>query len=302
MVSSFMADQAQMETPLQLSKGQTTADPSSSIGRNYSRTLKNLFFSTQERGKRILSVLLIDVLTFEAIKIFQGLSTKFKKYFRFLEAEMPTLKLRIGLPSKRALGSICICGALASISGLAYMRWRLEDQVRRTEYYQMAIQQLRQHSGAVSLLGEPIRESGFNVSNEKNRVDGERAQLQVTVQGSKDKGTVYFWATNSPKKGWLIERLELETQQHPNTRFLLKKPTTLSQVSADNDPEPQESEEAEQVPQEKIEVQDEPDASREQNADRPPPSIQNNPPQQLHQQQGQEPAPYIQTVEGGRMQ
>ncbi|EDV31915.1 uncharacterized protein Dana_GF15580 [Drosophila ananassae] len=217
---------------------------------------------------------------------------------------MPTLKLRIGLPSKRALGSICICGALASISGLAYMRWRLEDQVRQTEYYQLAIQQLRQHSGAVSLLGEPIRESGFNVSNEKNRVDGGRAQLQVTVQGSKDKGTVYFWATNSPKKGWLIERLELETQQHPNTRFLLKKPKTYTQnVSSDGNPEPQESEEAtEPVPQEKIEVQVEPDASSEENADRPPPSIQNNPPQQLRQQQGQEPAPYIQTAEGGRMQ
>ncbi|XP_017098950.2 cytochrome c oxidase assembly factor 1 homolog [Drosophila bipectinata] len=206
---------------------------------------------------------------------------------------MPTLKLRIGLPSKRTLGSLCICGALASISGLAYMRWRLEDQVRQTDYYQMAIQQLRQHSGAVGLLGEPIKESGFSVSNEKNRCDGERAQLQVSVQGSKDKGTVYFWATNSPKKGWLIERLELETQQHPNTRFLLKKPKTYSLLSSEGDPE----EAAGQASEEPVE-----DEPNEVDAERPPPSIQSNPPQPLHQHQGQEPAPYIQTAEGGSMQ
>lgn len=139
---------------------------------------------------------------------------------------MPTLKLRIGLPSKRTMGSICICGALASISGLAYMRWRLEDRVRQTEFYQLAIQQLRQHSGAVGLLGEPIKESGFNLSNEKNRCDEDKAQLQFHVQGPKDRGTVYFWASNNQKQGWLIDRLELETRQNPNTRYLLKKPRT----------------------------------------------------------------------------
>lgn len=162
---------------------------------------------------------------------------------------MPTLKLRIGLPSKRTMGSICICGALASISGLAYMRWRLEDRVRQTEFYQLAIQQLRQHSGAVGLLGEPIKESGFNLSNEKNRCDEDKAQLQFHVQGPKDRGTVYFWASNNQKQGWLIDRLELETRQNPNTRYLLKKPPNYSLVSSDGDPDPPNAESSEETQQ-----------------------------------------------------
>ncbi|KAH8391606.1 uncharacterized protein LOC110183130 [Drosophila serrata] len=205
---------------------------------------------------------------------------------------MPTLKMTIGLPSRRTLGSLCIFGALASISGLAYMRWRLEDQVRRMEYYQMAIQQLRQHSGAVDLLGEPIRESGFNLSNEKNRCDADKAHLQVSVQGSKDKGTVYFWATNNQKKGWLIDRLELETKQHPNTRYLLKKPTyTLVSSDGHDDSDDVNSEKPHEVAQKQ-------DKKNEESA---PPSIQNHPLQQMRQQEGQEPIPFVQTSEGGSM-
>ncbi|XP_017115202.1 uncharacterized protein LOC108137806 [Drosophila elegans] len=222
---------------------------------------------------------------------------------------MPTLKLRIGLPSRRTMGSICICGALASISGLAYMRWRLEDRVRHTEYYQLAIQQLRQHSGAVGLLGEPIRESGFSQSNEKNRCDADQAQLQVAVQGPKDKGTVYFWATKSQNQGWLIDRLELETKQHPNTRFLLKKPQNYALLSNEGDPDPQvsaespdESQQSQETPEQQEQASGEEQELEQEPAVQAHPSIQNNPPQQLRQQQGQEPPPFVHTAEGGRMQ
>ncbi|XP_016991422.1 uncharacterized protein LOC108053325 [Drosophila rhopaloa] len=218
---------------------------------------------------------------------------------------MPTLKLRIGLPSKRMMGSICICGALASISGLAYMRWSLEDRVRQTVYYQMAIQQLRQHSGAVGLLGEPIKESGFSLSNEKNRCDVDKAQLQVAVQGPKDRGTVFFWATNSKNEGWLIDRLELETKQHPNTRFLLKKPQNYALLSNEGDPDPQVTEgsdDSQQPQQEQADGEEQDQEQEQEQAGHTHPSIQNNPPQQLRQRQGQEPPPFIHTAEGGGMQ
>ncbi|KAH8421166.1 hypothetical protein KR009_006993 [Drosophila setifemur] len=214
---------------------------------------------------------------------------------------MPTLKLRIGLPSKRTMGSICICGALASISSLAYMRWSLEDQVRQTVYYQLAIQQLRQHLGAVGLLGEPIKELGFNVSNEKNRCDCEKAQLQVTVEGSKDKGTVYFWATNNYKKGWLIERLELETKQHPYTRFLLKKPHNFSLVNSDGNLKSQDTKVFMEVQQKQKldEIQQQSVSEVQEQGTYLQQSIKNNLPQELRKRQRQK---KIQSTEGGRIQ
>lgn len=43
--------------------------------------------------------------------------------------------------------------------------------------------------GAVRLLGEPIKETGFDVNDiEKNHWDENRAAFEVTVSGPKDKG------------------------------------------------------------------------------------------------------------------
>jgi len=41
-------------------------------------------------------------------------------------------------------------------------------------------------------------------------------------------GTLYFWASNQPDRGWLIDRLELETKLNPEKRFLLKKSEELT--------------------------------------------------------------------------
>ncbi|XP_068143800.1 cytochrome c oxidase assembly factor 1 homolog [Drosophila tropicalis] len=131
---------------------------------------------------------------------------------------MPTIRI----PSNRTLGKICVYGAVASISAVMFMRWKLEDRVRNENYYKLAIQAVRSHKGAVSLLGEPIKESGFDMSDINNSCNAEKAQFEVSVRGSKDKGTVFFWASKSDN-GWLIDRLELETKQNPNKRFLLKK-------------------------------------------------------------------------------
>jgi len=62
------------------------------------------------------------------------------------------------------------------------------------------------------------------------------------------------------------------------------------------------STEESQQPQESLDPQEQAEnEEQEQDAQRPP-SIHNNPPQQLHQRQGQEPVPYVHTAEGWRMQ
>ncbi|XP_017092571.2 cytochrome c oxidase assembly factor 1 homolog [Drosophila bipectinata] len=132
------------------------------------------------------------------------------------------------MPSNRTLGNICVYGAVASISAVMYMRWKMEDRVRSCEYYKLALKGLRQHKGAVSLLGEPIKDNGIDLSNVNNNCNAEKAQFEVSVRGSKDKGTLYFWASHEPERGWLIDRLELETKLNPEKRFLLKKSEELN--------------------------------------------------------------------------
>ncbi|XP_022225744.2 uncharacterized protein LOC111076304 [Drosophila obscura] len=225
---------------------------------------------------------------------------------------MPTFKMRLILPSRRLLANLCVCGAMASISGLAYLHWKLEDRVRQADYYQLAIKTLRQHGGAVRLLGEPIRESGFSLTNTKNVCDGQRAQLQVSVNGTKDKGTVFFWATNNREKGWLIDRLELETKQYPHTRFLLKKPRDQALEDVVNDDEENEEDHEHIVVPEPKPIGPQMHQQPEQPTQVPQhafvqPGYQEgqvqtpNQPKTLHQHQGQEPKPYIQTADGGKM-
>ncbi|XP_068151315.1 uncharacterized protein [Drosophila tropicalis] len=255
---------------------------------------------------------------------------------------MPTINVRLAMPTKRMWGQISLCGAFLSLSTVLYMNWRLQDRVRNSDYYKLAIQTLRQHKGAVGLLGEPIKESGFSLYNMRNTCDADKAQFQVTVHGTKDKGTVYFWASNNHQGGWLIDRLELETKQHPHTRFLLKKPQYMLEEQAKvvviEVPEPKPislpttkpaAGQAMQMPKQSMEsVPQQREHHTEQQPEQPqqsePPLEHNyqeqehqehegyetpnyqqpNPTyaQPLHQQQGQEPLPYIQTAEGGRME
>ncbi|BFF93507.1 uncharacterized protein DMAD_11353 [Drosophila madeirensis] len=226
--------------------------------------------------------------------------------------KMPTFKMRLTLPSRRLLANLCVCGAMASISGLAYLHWKLEDRVRQADFYQLAIKTLRQHGGAVRLLGEPIKESGISLTNTQNSCDGDRAQMQVSVHGSKDKGTIFFWATNNREKGvWLIDRLELETKQHPNTRFLLKKPMDKALDDIVHNEENEQDHEHIVVPEPKP-IRPQMNQHTEQPAQGQNPydhpgyqeggvGQKPNQPKTLHQHQGQEPAPYIQTADGGRM-
>ncbi|KAM8712426.1 hypothetical protein ACLKA7_012871 [Drosophila subpalustris] len=178
-----------------------------------------------------------------------------------------------------------------------YMRWRLQERVRSTEYYKLAMQTLRQHKGAVNLLGEPIRESGFDMSNVNNTCDANKAQLEITVRGPKDKGTLFFWATNNMDKGWLIDRLELEAKQHPNKRFLLKKSDDQSIIQSQDEQERYLEQERKFLERQQKQHSSVQEPAAEQQPYYGSPSCKQ--PQPLHE--AEEPTPYIQTADGGRM-
>ncbi|XP_039954136.1 uncharacterized protein LOC126756414 [Bactrocera neohumeralis] len=130
-------------------------------------------------------------------------------------------------PSNKTLGKIAVYGAFASITAVMYMRYKIEDNIRNSEYFRIALKTLRQHKGASSLLGEPIKELGFDLSDSSNFSDGQIAQFMVHVKGVKDKGKMYFWANRTPDSSWFIDRLELELSSQPDKRFLIKKSETM---------------------------------------------------------------------------
>lgn len=45
-------------------------------------------------------------------------------------------------------------------------------------------------SGAIKLLGEPIKQLSFDLSDDDNYCDGRYAQFHVRVKGSNDKGKI----------------------------------------------------------------------------------------------------------------
>lgn len=104
------------------------------------------------------------------------------------------------------------------------MRDNIMTKLRREEYYREAIKCLRAHPGSIQLLGEPIKELGFEMEDKENFSDGKTAHFRVKVKGSKERGIMYFWAER-PEIGtsWTVNRIELELKNQPEKRLLVKR-------------------------------------------------------------------------------
>lgn len=96
----------------------------------------------------------------------------------------------------------------------------------RTTDFRSAMKMLRAHPGSVKYLGEPIKETGFDLTDSQhNYCDGKSAQFEVSVKGPKDKGKMYFWAERAESKEWIVNRLELELNSIRDKRLIVQKPS-----------------------------------------------------------------------------
>lgn len=155
------------------------------------------------------------------------------------------------MPSNRTLAKVAVYGGVICISAVMYARSHIQDNIRKSEHFRQALKTLRTHSGmifyavfffyynisistclgAVQLLGEPIKENGFDLGDSRrNYCTSTAAQFEVKVSGPKDKGTMFFWANRQPvaeepsvDAGWTINRLELEVKSMPDRRLVVKK-------------------------------------------------------------------------------
>lgn len=124
--------------------------------------------------------------------------------------------------SNMTLVKIGAIGGIITVSMGMALRHKINENIRKTEYYKDALKSVRTNRGAVHLLGEPIREGKIEVSDrERNFTNHDTAQYEVPVKGPKQKGTIYFWA-NKTNNEWIVSRIELALENEPNRRLLVK--------------------------------------------------------------------------------
>ncbi|XP_058054286.1 uncharacterized protein LOC131205972 [Anopheles bellator] len=125
--------------------------------------------------------------------------------------------------SLKTLGKTAMYIAIGGITAALVMKVKLEDKVRKQTYYKDSMKLLRSHAGAVQLLGEPIKDLSFDIGEESKKFGGGKVEsFTVPVRGPKTKGKYYFWAELGSDERWVIKRAELELQNEPNRRLLIK--------------------------------------------------------------------------------
>uniref|UniRef100_A0A182Q2J2 Cytochrome c oxidase assembly factor 1 homolog n=1 Tax=Anopheles farauti TaxID=69004 RepID=A0A182Q2J2_9DIPT len=112
--------------------------------------------------------------------------------------------------------------AVGGISAALIMKVKLEDKIRSQPYYKESLKLLRSHPGAVQLLGEPIKDLSFDVGEESKKFGGGKIDsFSVPVRGRNTRGKYYFWAELQDDR-WCIRRAELELDNEPDRRLLIK--------------------------------------------------------------------------------
>lgn len=112
----------------------------------------------------------------------------------------------------QTLRSIAVLTAVGGVGGIVILRRKHLDEIAGSPYFREAFKILRAHpgtvinceqsrfsyvecmhggshfAGAVTLMGEPIKQLGFDPVDENNWCDGARAKFHVRVKGPKDTG------------------------------------------------------------------------------------------------------------------
>lgn len=114
--------------------------------------------------------------------------------------------------------------SIATVTMGFIARNKISDNVKKTEFFKEAMVNLRKHKGAVSLLGEPIKDLTIQIGDlSKNLITDTKAQYEVPLNGSKTNGKLYLWAEReNTESSWIVSRIELELHNEPYRRLLIK--------------------------------------------------------------------------------
>lgn len=110
------------------------------------------------------------------------------------------------------LAKIAVIGGVITIGTANVIRWKIESNLKQSQYFQLAIKKLVENETAVTFLGEPVLIGSLDLGNtDHNYCDGLRAQFHVPVKGSKTSATLFFRASRNPpdQPDWKLNTLEL---------------------------------------------------------------------------------------------
>ncbi|KAJ8872183.1 hypothetical protein PR048_025785 [Dryococelus australis] len=126
--------------------------------------------------------------------------------------------------SNATLVKIAAYGGFFVVGAGYFMRNKIEEGIKKSDYFRESMKQMRTHQGVVSLFGEPIKDGRLNLGeNGTNFCDGTQAQFQVPVKGPKAKGTLHLWAERMTyEQPWDVYRLELELKDMPDRIIVLR--------------------------------------------------------------------------------
>lgn len=125
--------------------------------------------------------------------------------------------------TNQSLAKVVVFGAFGLCSTGMFLQWKVKDKLRQNEFYQEALKILRSNSGAKNLLGEPIKDGNFSLDSKINSCTESKATFQIPVKGSKDKGTLFFWAERpNLEDKWNVYRMELELQKDVTKRLMIR--------------------------------------------------------------------------------
>ncbi|XP_072109727.1 cytochrome c oxidase assembly factor 1 homolog isoform X1 [Mobula birostris] len=96
--------------------------------------------------------------------------------------------------STYALQQMAIYLGIVSGGGCAVMYYLMQENFAKSEYYKLAIEELKKSDVALDALGAPpLQIRNIKLTDRNNRVDGISARIKIPVSGNKSAGYLHTY-------------------------------------------------------------------------------------------------------------
>ncbi|XP_030631688.1 cytochrome c oxidase assembly factor 1 homolog [Chanos chanos] len=133
--------------------------------------------------------------------------------------------------SVNLLQQMAIFVTVVTGGGCGMMYYLMQKNFAQSEYYRLALQQLKNHSTAMASLGAPpLKVHNIHLSDKQNRMDHSRAQLKIPVTGSKTGGYLYSASTRDTLMNrWHLQQVHLQLKDGEIIEIFTKSPETKTE-------------------------------------------------------------------------